>query len=363
MPTLDLEAPEALSPSTLISWLGQLPEPCAHERRMHERLSAQELAWLKSARLRFGAELTLIDLSAGGALFETRAPLRPGSAAVLTLTGRGVDETASFHVLRCEVSSLEQGLTYRGACAFDQLIQLPSSSPARDAVVVQDAGPTEEEVLEVIQAIAGRNSGPAGIARPRQLLEAIRAAVERGYSPASLLRGVEREFTAGIRPLPPPLSAPPAAIDVGPDAAFPSGAGARPMSAPGWNKLVVRFLDGTVLKGFSQNFHPARAQFHLAGSIAGGDGKTSLIAMDELKAVFFVRDFDGDPDYVDSRSFAERTPGKRIEVTFADGELLVGSTLGYRPDRSGFFVRPADGDGNNLRVFVLPAAVRRVRYL
>ena len=57
MPTLDIAAPEAVSPSTLISWLGQLPEPTGRDRRAHERLLAQELDWLRSARLRFGPNL------------------------------------------------------------------------------------------------------------------------------------------------------------------------------------------------------------------------------------------------------------------------------------------------------------------
>ena len=42
---------------------------------------------------------------------------------------------------------------------------------------------------------------------------------------------------------------------------------------------------------------------------------------------------------------------------------MVGSTLGYRPDSTGFFLTPADQDGNNLRVFVLPGAIRHIRYL
>ena len=96
MSTLDIAAPEALSSATLISWLARLPEPTGRDRRAHERLMAHELDWLKSARLRFGPRLSLIDLSAGGALFETSAPLRPGATAALTISGRGVDETTSF---------------------------------------------------------------------------------------------------------------------------------------------------------------------------------------------------------------------------------------------------------------------------
>jgi hypothetical protein len=85
--------------------------------------------------------------------------------------------------------------------------------------------------------------------------------------------------------------------------------------------------------------------------------------MPRLKAVFFVREFDGDADYVERKSFVEPLPGRRIEVTFLDDEVLIGATLGYRPDGTGFFVSPADPNGNNLRIFVLPGGVRHIRYL
>ena len=400
MPTLDIAAPEALSSATLISWLARLPEPTGRERRAHERLVAHELDWVKSARLRFGPRLSFIDLSAGGALFETSAPLRPGATAALTINGRGVDETASFRVLRCEVTSLGKGAVYRGACVFDRAIQLPGASSGPGSVADLDDDPAEDGVLSLIQSVAGRGAGRATDGRHGQLIAALRTAVERGYSPASLLRCVERELgvsshaaSAGRAsislsiapppvapapevPAPPSLPAPavttdrapaPAAAPVAPAAQAPPAPalaiGAQPAGAAGWNKLVVRYLDGTLLKGFSQDFHPTRLQFHITPSIVGGREKVSLVLMRKLKAVFFVRDFAGDPGYVESRSFPERTPGRRIEVTFTDGELMVGTTLGYRPDGSGFFVRPADTEGNNLRVFVAPGAVKSVRFL
>ena len=95
------------------------------------------------------------------------------------------------------------------------------------------------------------------------------------------------------------------------------------------------------------------------------DVKPVLVPMAQLKAIFFVRDFEGNPGRVDGQAFAERQPGRRIEVTFLDDEVLLGSTLGYRPDGTGFFVTPADSEGNNLRVFVLPGAIvdgRRAGY-
>src|SRR5688572_361773 len=75
------------------------------DRRAHDRMVAQELDWLKSARLRSGPQLSLTDLSAGGALFETTSPLGPGTTATLTLAGEGIVQTANFRLLRCEVAS------------------------------------------------------------------------------------------------------------------------------------------------------------------------------------------------------------------------------------------------------------------
>ena len=63
------------------------------------------------------------------------------------------------------------------------------------------------------------------------------------------------------------------------------------------------------------------------------------------------------------RSFAVRGQGRRVEVSFTDGETVLGTTLNYRPDCQGFFVSPADPSGNNTRIYVVSKAVRRVRFL
>ena len=52
-----------------------------------------------------------------------------------------------------------------------------------------------------------------------------------------------------------------------------------------------------------------------------------------------------------------------MEVTLADGECLVGTTEGYNPKRLGFFLIPPHPQGNNLRVFVVNASVREVKWL
>lgn len=87
--------------------------------------------------------------------------------------------------------------------------------------------------------------------------------------------------------------------------------------------------------------------------------------MKELKAIFFVKDFDGNYTYDERKKYfeGEKPSGRKIEVTFRDGEVLVGTTLGYDPNRPGFFVFPADPKSNNLRVFAVSSAVKKVRYL
>src|SRR5262245_12116161 len=121
---LEVAAPPALNPV----WLS--PSASDRNRRAHERLMVHEIDWLKSIKLKFGPSLSLIDLSAGGALFETSAPLRPGSTSSLVITGRGVVETATFRVLRCQVAGLDGGLVYRGACVFERAIQIPDQRTA-----------------------------------------------------------------------------------------------------------------------------------------------------------------------------------------------------------------------------------------
>ena len=87
--------------------------------------------------------------------------------------------------------------------------------------------------------------------------------------------------------------------------------------------------------------------------------------MKDLKAVFFVRDFVGDSLYDERKYFVEgeHPPGRKVQVTFPDGEMLVGSTVGYDRQRQGFFVIPADPQSNNRSIFVLSAAATSVRFL
>ena len=61
-------------------------------------------------------------------------------------------------------------------------------------------------------------------------------------------------------------------------------------------KIVARYLDGRMIKGFTQDFFPNKPSFHLFPE-ANPSGEGAKVFLIDLKAVFFVRDFLGKPDY------------------------------------------------------------------
>jgi len=127
-------------------------------------------------------------------------------------------------------------------------------------------------------------------------------------------------------------------------------------------KVVVRYADGKVLKGFTQDFFPHKDRFHLF-PVEGPGGKSVEIQLNHLKALFMVRDFAGGPGYQERKKYleGEKPSGRKVEIVFKDGEVLVGSTLGYDRERLGFFLFPVDPRSNNIRVYVIVSAVKDVR--
>jgi hypothetical protein len=128
------------------------------------------------------------------------------------------------------------------------------------------------------------------------------------------------------------------------------------------NKIVVRYQDGRVMKGITSDFMPTKDIFHLHPMDAAPTLKPLPVAVRELKAVFFVKDFAGDSQYREKKEFdtARPVPGRKIKVVFRDGELLIGTTQGYQPGRPGFFVTSIDPRSNSDRCFVISSATVQV---
>ena len=125
------------------------------------------------------------------------------------------------------------------------------------------------------------------------------------------------------------------------------------------NKVVAKCKDNTLRKGTTRDFFPNKTHFHLEET----NGNILEISIEDLKAVFFVKDFEGNKAHQDSYDDNIAGGGKKIRVKFFDGESVVGYTLGYSPNRQGFFMTPADLQGNNERIFVVKSATEKIEFL
>jgi hypothetical protein len=131
------------------------------------------------------------------------------------------------------------------------------------------------------------------------------------------------------------------------------------------NKVVLRFADGSIIKGTTADFFPGKDIFHLSMMNAPVEAKPVEINTKNLKAIFFVKDFAGDQQHVKRNEFDPAHPpvGRKIRVEFKDDEVLVGTTTGYQPGRSGFFILPADTSSNNERCYVFVEATKEVSFI
>ena len=125
------------------------------------------------------------------------------------------------------------------------------------------------------------------------------------------------------------------------------------------NKVVVRFKDKTLLKGTISNFSPFYNLFQL--ELLNGD--SVIVNIDKIKAMFFVKKFEGNKEYKYKYEDELFWVGDKITLEFEDGERMVGYTqhLDYSP--KGYFITPADMNGNNKYVFASKSAIDNMSFL
>ena len=89
------------------------------------------------------------------------------------------------------------------------------------------------------------------------------------------------------------------------------------------NKIVAKYKNKSMRKGTTRDFFPNKSIFHLEDM----NGEIFEISIEDLKAIFFVKDFEGEKShqkkYVDNIAGG----GKKVKVRFFDGETVVGYTL------------------------------------
>jgi small nuclear ribonucleoprotein (snRNP)-like protein len=135
-------------------------------------------------------------------------------------------------------------------------------------------------------------------------------------------------------------------------------------------KVVIRFNSGKILKGYVKDFSTDTKVVNLE------EAETHIehrIPISDLKAIFFVKTFEGDSEYRDKKSYGIRKNiGHKIYIKFNDGESLIGFLEGELPWKKGFFLSkpdikvtgffliPVDSESNNIKVFVLVSSIRDI---
>lgn len=129
------------------------------------------------------------------------------------------------------------------------------------------------------------------------------------------------------------------------------------------NEVVARYVGGRVVKGISLDVDPGKPTCHVRTREQG----TVTVRLADLKALFFVKSLEGNREHQEGMAVEPddiRNRGAcRMELTFADGERVVGLTVRYPPIKPFFFVVPADPKSNNIRILVNRAAVKHMAQL
>jgi len=251
------------------------------ERRAHRRFAASELRGLRTARVKYGQEVSIIDLSEGGALFETTGELKPDSTIVLEFAGATRTYLVPSRVLRChELGTFDNNPRLEGACAFR---------------------------------------------RPLPLEDLVGAALE-------------------------------------PERVTPKTTSADSASWTGWQHVVGKYRDGRTVRGYTNDFSPMRPFLHVSPTPFADE--TKFVSMIHLDALFFLPDpHTTATEWDRMEQAASATRGRRVSITLPNGKEMIGTTLTYSRDGSGFFVRPLDREAGTTRVFVTQSGIRNIRFL
>jgi len=131
-----------------------------------------------------------------------------------------------------------------------------------------------------------------------------------------------------------------------------------------YKRVVVHKLDHVVIKGFVDSASYLRPS---GIEMLDREGRALAIPWPEIKGVFFVREFDGDPQRSERKLFLSRPrmAGLWVQMTFKDNEVMEGllpsNLMELSPE--GFLVTPADLYSNNLKIFVPRTALSKINVL
>ncbi len=129
-------------------------------------------------------------------------------------------------------------------------------------------------------------------------------------------------------------------------------------------KIVARTRRGDRFKGYLQDGRPlVKGELRMRTP----EGLDLPLDLEQLKGIFFVRDFEGDKNYLEDKNLTSDPDRKgiRARIRFEDNETLEGvieNSLDPLTAR-GFFFWPADPEANNELIYVVKSALIGFRVL
>jgi len=134
-------------------------------------------------------------------------------------------------------------------------------------------------------------------------------------------------------------------------------------------KVIIRYVDGSLLRGYlSPEDGTTFGKNEMEPFVVEDEGGHSQeVRPSQIKAIFFVKTFDGSPNYSEFKVFSNRPSGRGvwIRVEFGDGEVMEGiapnSLATYF--NSAFSMTPPDPASNNLTVLVSKRSLRDMQVL
>ena len=128
-------------------------------------------------------------------------------------------------------------------------------------------------------------------------------------------------------------------------------------------RVVIRKLDKGLVKGFLD----PNGYLTTDLEVLDREGHLVHVPMSAVKGVFFVRDFEGNPDRAERKIFRSRPrlAGLWVRMTFKDTEVLEALLANdlLEVDPLGYLVTPPDVYSNNLRIFIPRTALASMEVL
>jgi len=129
-------------------------------------------------------------------------------------------------------------------------------------------------------------------------------------------------------------------------------------------KVIARAKLGDRFKGYLQD---GRALMRGDLRMQNFEGRDLPLDLEQLKGIFFVRDYQGNKDYLENKSLTHDPDrkGLRVRIRFEDNETMEGVVENSLEilQEDGFFFWPADPKANNELIFVVKSSLLGFRVL